>query len=182
MWLRDECPRSISSEINLRILINSILWRLKPFCGFTSSSSLKLFQIWIKIGVPQRQWGRRWRSQRKSALQRVPTKFPSSSRKTLLRLPLLQWVVAVEPPPLFPTEAAVTLLVRDWYLDSFRDLRSFPSIRDNIDEMDFTQMIKLIKVRHNNVVPIMDMGVQQLKKDLNPKLYEDLDEIYQILD
>ncbi|KAL8484674.1 hypothetical protein ACS0TY_027099 [Phlomoides rotata] len=75
------------------------------------------------------------------------------------------------------------LKVRDWYLDSFRDLRSFPSIKDNIDELDFTQMIKLIKVRHNNVVPMMALGVQQWKKDLNPKLvYEDLDEIHQFLD
>lgn len=75
------------------------------------------------------------------------------------------------------------LKVRDWYLDSFRDLRSFPSIKDDSDELDFTQMIKLIKVRHNNVVPMMALGVQQLKKDLNPKLvYEDLDEIQQFLD
>lgn len=68
-------------------------------------------------------------------------------------------------------------------MDSFRDLRSFPSIKDNNDESNFTRMIKLIKVRHNNVVPMMALGVQQLKKDLNPKLvYEDLDEIHQFLD
>lgn len=68
-------------------------------------------------------------------------------------------------------------------MDSFRDLRSFPSIKDDNDELDFTQMIKLIKVRHNNVVPMMALGVQQLKKDLNPKVvYEDLDEIQQFLD
>ncbi|PIN03902.1 Dehydrogenase kinase [Handroanthus impetiginosus] len=75
------------------------------------------------------------------------------------------------------------LKVRDWYLDSFRDLRSFPDIKDNNDELEFTQMIKMIKVRHNNVVPMMALGVQQLKKDLNPKIdYEDLDEIHQFLD
>ena len=54
--------------------------------------------------------------------------------------------------------------MRDWYLDSFRDLRSFPDIKDSNDEEDFTQMIKAIKVRHNNVVPMMALGVQQLKK------------------
>ncbi|EYU45459.1 hypothetical protein ABFS82_14G000300 [Erythranthe guttata] len=75
------------------------------------------------------------------------------------------------------------LKVRDWYLDSFRDLRSFPDIKDKNDEFEFTQMIKMIKVRHNNVVPTMALGVQQLKKDLNPKMdYNDLDEIHQFLD
>lgn len=75
------------------------------------------------------------------------------------------------------------LKVHDWYLDSFRDLRSFPSIKDNRDELDFTQMIKMIKVRHNNVVPMMAMGVQQLKKGMDPKIvYEDLVEIHQFLD
>ncbi|KAL3812213.1 hypothetical protein ACJIZ3_013481 [Penstemon smallii] len=75
------------------------------------------------------------------------------------------------------------LKVRDWYLDSFRDLRSFPDIEDNNNELEFTQMIKLIKVRHNNVVPMMALGVQQLKKDLNPKIdYHYLDEIHQFLD
>ncbi|CAA0841958.1 Pyruvate dehydrogenase kinase [Striga hermonthica] len=75
------------------------------------------------------------------------------------------------------------LKVRDWYLDSFRDLRSFPDIKDNNDEVEFTQMIKMVKVRHNNVVPMMALGVQQLKKDLDPKInYLDLDEIHQFLD
>ncbi|XP_028052090.1 pyruvate dehydrogenase (acetyl-transferring) kinase, mitochondrial-like [Camellia sinensis] len=73
--------------------------------------------------------------------------------------------------------------VRDWYLDSFRDLRCFPEIMDTKDELEFTQMLKVIKVRHNNIVPIMALGVQQLKKSLDPKInYEDLDEIQQFLD
>ncbi|KAH0730149.1 pyruvate dehydrogenase (acetyl-transferring) kinase, mitochondrial [Solanum tuberosum] len=75
------------------------------------------------------------------------------------------------------------LKVRDWYLDSFRDLRSFPDIKDENDELEFTKMINLVKVRHNNVVPMMALGVQQLKKDLHPKIdYKDLDEIHQFLD
>ncbi|XP_057475597.1 pyruvate dehydrogenase (acetyl-transferring) kinase, mitochondrial-like [Actinidia eriantha] len=75
------------------------------------------------------------------------------------------------------------LQVRDWYLDSFRDLRSVPEIKDTNDELEFTQMIKMIKVRHNNVVPTMALGVQQLKKALNPKIdYEDMDDIHQFLD
>lgn len=75
------------------------------------------------------------------------------------------------------------LKVRDWYLDSFRDLRSVASIKDKKDELEFTQMIKMIKVRHNNVVPMMALGVQQLKKSLGPKvIYKDLDEIHEFLD
>ncbi|GMP73706.1 hypothetical protein CsSME_00031386 [Camellia sinensis var. sinensis] len=73
--------------------------------------------------------------------------------------------------------------VRDWYLDSFRDLRCFPEIMDTKDELEFTQMLKIIKVRHNNIIPIMALGVQQLKKSLDPKInYEVLDEIQQFLD
>ena len=68
-------------------------------------------------------------------------------------------------------------------MDSFRDLRSFPEIKNMNDEKEFTEMIKAIKVRHNNVVPTMALGVQQLKKGMDPKIvYEDLDEIHQFLD
>lgn len=81
------------------------------------------------------------------------------------------------------SQKPAVLKVRDWYLDSFRDLRSFSEIKDTSDELEFTQMIKMIKVRHNNVVPTMALGVQQLKKSLDPKIdYEDLDEIHQFLD
>ena len=68
-------------------------------------------------------------------------------------------------------------------MDSFRDLRAFPNIKNVNDEQDFTEMIKAIKVRHNNVVPTMALGVQQLKKRMDPKIvYEDLVEIHQFLD
>ncbi|KAK8706433.1 hypothetical protein V6N13_049999 [Hibiscus sabdariffa] len=81
------------------------------------------------------------------------------------------------------SEKPAVLKVRDWYLDSFRDLRSFPDIKDTNDEKEFTKMIKAIKVRHNNVVPMMALGVQQLKKGMDPKIvYKDLDEIHQFLD
>ena len=45
-------------------------------------------------------------------------------------------------------------------------------------------MIKAIKVRHNNVVPMMALGVQQLKKGLrlNNVGYQNLHEIHQFLD
>lgn len=51
------------------------------------------------------------------------------------------------------------------------------------DEKEFTDIIKAIKVRHNNVVPTMALGVQQLKKDMNPKVVsENLVEIHEFLD
>ncbi|CAK7323126.1 unnamed protein product [Dovyalis caffra] len=91
--------------------------------------------------------------------------------------------IELESLPYGLSEKPAVLKVRDWYLDSFRDMRSFPEIKDSHDEKDFTQMIKAIKVRHNNVVPMMALGVQQLKKGLGPKIvYEDLDEIHQFLD
>ncbi|RDX94105.1 [Pyruvate dehydrogenase (acetyl-transferring)] kinase, mitochondrial [Mucuna pruriens] len=75
------------------------------------------------------------------------------------------------------------LKVRDWYVDSFRDIRAFPEIKNMTYEREFTDMIKAIKVRHNNVVPTMALGVQQLKKGMDPKIvYEDLVEIHQFLD
>ena len=41
----------------------------------------------------------------------------------------------------------------------------------------------MIKVRHNNVVPAMALGVQQLKRDMNRKLVpKELEEIHQFLD
>ncbi|KAE8702173.1 agamous-like MADS-box protein AGL80-like [Hibiscus syriacus] len=62
-------------------------------------------------------------------------------------------------------------------------MRNFPEIKDIHDEREFTHMIKAIKVRHNNVVPTMALGGQQLKKGMDPKIvYEDLDEIHQFLD
>ncbi|ONK63079.1 uncharacterized protein A4U43_C07F11190 [Asparagus officinalis] len=91
--------------------------------------------------------------------------------------------VELENLPFGLSQKPAVLKVRDWYLDSFRDLRSFPEIKDSSDELAFTQMIRMIKVRHNNVVPAMALGVQQLKKDLNPKaVSKDLQEIHQFLD
>lgn len=91
--------------------------------------------------------------------------------------------IELESLPYGLSEKPAVLKVRDWYLDSFRDLRSFPEIKDKNEELEFTQMIKMIKVRHNNVVPTMALGVQQLKKSLDSKIqYGDLDEIHQFLD
>ncbi|XP_064934788.1 pyruvate dehydrogenase (acetyl-transferring) kinase, mitochondrial isoform X1 [Musa acuminata AAA Group] len=91
--------------------------------------------------------------------------------------------IELESLPLGLSGKPAVLKVRDWYLDSFRDLRSFPKIKDPHDELSFTQLIKMIKLRHNNVVPAMALGVQQLKRDMNRKLVpKELEEIHQFLD
>ncbi|KAF5943164.1 hypothetical protein HYC85_020806 [Camellia sinensis] len=100
--------------------------------------------------------------------------LPARIARRALELETLPYGLSLKP---------AVLKVRDWYLDSFRDLRSFPEIKNTNDELEFTQMIKMIKVRHNNVVPMMALGVQQFKKSLGRKIdYQDLDEIHQFLD
>ncbi|KAL7001902.1 [pyruvate dehydrogenase (acetyl-transferring)] kinase [Sarracenia purpurea var. burkii] len=100
-----------------------------------------------------------------------------------LAIRIARRAIELESLPYGLSEKPAVLKVRDWYLDSFRDLRSFSEIKDTNHELKFTQMIKMIKVRHNNVVPTMALGVQQLKKSLDPKIgYGDLDEIQQFLD
>ena len=57
--------------------------------------------------------------------------------------------------------------MRDWYVDSFRELREFPEIRDGDAEQQFTSLLRGIYSRHRNVVPVMAMGVAQLKRELS---------------
>lgn len=45
--------------------------------------------------------------------------------------------------------------MRDWYVESFKDLRTFPHIKDAIDEVKFTELLRHIYRRHANVVPVM---------------------------
>jgi hypothetical protein len=45
--------------------------------------------------------------------------------------------------------------VRDWYVESFHELRSFPVVKDSGDELAFTDLLRHIYRRHANVVPMM---------------------------
>ncbi|KAM0954577.1 putative [Pyruvate dehydrogenase (acetyl-transferring)] kinase [Dioscorea sansibarensis] len=66
--------------------------------------------------------------------------------------------IELENLPFGLSEKPAVLKVRDWYLDSFRDLRSFPEVKDKA-------------------------GVQQLKNDLSPSVVPtDLEEIHEFLD
>lgn len=73
--------------------------------------------------------------------------------------------------------------VRDWYVESFKDLRSFPKVKDASDEVQFTRLLAHIYRRHKNVVPVMAMGVAELKRELAATIgLNDLPDIHQFLD
>ncbi|PNH06263.1 [Pyruvate dehydrogenase (acetyl-transferring)] kinase, mitochondrial [Tetrabaena socialis] len=56
--------------------------------------------------------------------------------------------------------------VKGWYAASFDDFRSFPHIKDGMDVINFTQMLKNAFRRHNNVVPAIAKGVEIYKTAL----------------
>lgn len=100
-----------------------------------------------------------------------------------LAIRIARRAIELESLPYGLSKKPAILKVRDWYVDSFRDIRSCPEVKDMKDEREFTDVIKAIKVRHNNVVPTMALGVQQLKKELKTKIdSEDLVEIHEFLD
>jgi Mitochondrial branched-chain alpha-ketoacid dehydrogenase kinase len=53
-------------------------------------------------------------------------------------------------------------------VESFKELRGFRQVRDAADEREFTQLLQHIYSRHKNVVPVMAMGVAELKKVRRP--------------
>lgn len=74
--------------------------------------------------------------------------------------------------------------VRDWYVESFKDLREFPPVKDMEGEAKFTELIKRIMARHNNVVPMIARGVHDLREELEKAGTDlrQLPEIHQFLD
>jgi len=73
--------------------------------------------------------------------------------------------------------------VRDWYVESFRELRDFKPIKNSSDEDVFTSLIKSIMKRHTNVVPMMAKGILELRRDLgSERALNDLPEIHKFLD
>ena len=73
--------------------------------------------------------------------------------------------------------------MRDWYVESFKDLREFPPIKDINDEKKFTDLLRHIYHRHRHVVPVMAMGVAELKRELQEGVgLLELPEIHQFLD
>lgn len=73
--------------------------------------------------------------------------------------------------------------MRDWYVESFKDLRSFPPVKDANDEVKFTEMLRSVYRRHANVVPVMAKGVAELRRELvKTNSLADMPEIHQFLD
>lgn len=73
--------------------------------------------------------------------------------------------------------------VRDWYVESFRELRQFPNVRDAHDELKLTDLLRHIYRRHANVVPVMAKGVAELKRELSERAaLTEMPEIHQFLD
>ena len=52
------------------------------------------------------------------------------------------------PPSLRPPQ------VRNWYVESFKELRALRPIKDAEDEANFTKMLRSIYMRHAGVVPV----------------------------
>ncbi|RZC88209.1 hypothetical protein C5167_016009 [Papaver somniferum] len=100
-----------------------------------------------------------------------------------LAIRIARKALELEKLPYGLSEKPAVLKVRDWYVDSFSDVRSFKEINDTNDELAFTQTIKSIRLKHTSVAPTLALGVQQLKQDLGPKInIQDLSEIHQFLD
>lgn len=75
-------------------------------------------------------------------------------------------VAELENLPYGLSAKAHVLKVRDWYVSSFSDLRRFPKVTDAHDERAFIDLLRSIYERHKNVVPVMAMGVAELKQEL----------------
>lgn len=74
-------------------------------------------------------------------------------------------------------------IVKQMYLESFRELVELPRPETAEQEDRFTDALENIKQRHNNVVSIMAKGIQELRQalaasELNPEIREFLDRFY----
>jgi len=95
-------------------------------------------------------------------------------------------VAELENLPYGLSQKPQILKVRDWYVESFTELRSFPSMKSAEDELQFTKLLQHIYNRHANVVPMVASGVGALKADLAletglfdyPEIHEFLDGFY----
>ena len=63
--------------------------------------------------------------------------------------------VRLTPHLCWQSRARRRLQVRDWYVESFRELKALPPIKDTADELRFTGLLKSIYQRHAHVVPTM---------------------------
>ncbi|XP_078443552.1 pyruvate dehydrogenase (acetyl-transferring) kinase, mitochondrial-like [Wolffia australiana] len=138
----------------------------------------------LRLGA-MRQTGVGLRQMMEFGQQPNDTKLLQSAQflRKELSIRIARRVLELDNLPFGLSHQNAVLKVRDWYLESFCDLQSFPEIRDPTDELAFSDMIKMIKVRHNDVVPTIALGVQQLKNRLKSKPSSpELAEIQEFLD
>uniref|UniRef100_A0A7S0V6I7 Protein-serine/threonine kinase n=1 Tax=Polytomella parva TaxID=51329 RepID=A0A7S0V6I7_9CHLO len=93
-------------------------------------------------------------------------------------------VAELENLPYGLSENSSIRRVRDWYVESFKDIRRFRPIKDSFDEFEFTECLKNIYRRHTHVVPVMARGVSELREDLENRSnsLHDLPDVHQFLD
>ena len=75
-------------------------------------------------------------------------------------------VAELENLPLGLSSKEQVRAVRDWYVESYDELKSFPKIENMEDEARFTKMIEGVMNKHANVVPMIARGVLELKMEL----------------
>ena len=92
-------------------------------------------------------------------------------------------VIELEGLPFGLSYKPQVLKVRDWYVESFKELREMRPVQTLKDEEDFTALLGKIKQRHDFVVPMVALGVASLKEELHTKKsWYDLPDIHSFLD
>ena len=71
-------------------------------------------------------------------------------------------VAELENLPLGLSSKEQVQTVRDWYVESYDELKSFPEVKTMEDEAKFTEVIKRVMDRHANVVPMIARGCWSL--------------------
>ena len=86
-----------------------------------------------------------------------------------LPIRLAHRVAELENLPFGLSTKPQVLTVRDWYVESFEDIREMKEINSMEREEKFTELLSSVMKRHNDVVPMIARGVLELKNELAEK-------------
>ena len=86
-----------------------------------------------------------------------------------LPIRLAHRVAELENLPFGLSTKPQVLTVRDWYVESFEDIREMKEINSMEREEKFTELLSSVMKRHNDVVPMIASGVLELKNELAGK-------------
>jgi pyruvate dehydrogenase kinase 2/3/4 len=86
-----------------------------------------------------------------------------------LPIRLAHRVAELENLPFGLSRKPQVLTVRDWYVESFEDIREMKEINSMEREEKFTELLSSVMKRHNDVVPMIASGVLELKNELAEK-------------